>query len=48
MALKALPHQFAIRHRPDRVAQRALRPNEIGGDEAPLARRGEEDAVVID
>ena len=48
MALKALPGQFAIRRQPDRIAQRTLRPDEIGGDEAPLARRGEEDAVVID
>jgi 2-polyprenyl-3-methyl-5-hydroxy-6-metoxy-1,4-benzoquinol methylase len=48
MALKALPAELALRQQPDRIAQRALRPEKIGGDEAPLPCRSEEDPVVID
>src|SRR5271155_9788 len=48
MALKPLPGQLAIRQQPDSVAHRPLGADEVARHQPQLARRGEENPVVVD
>src|SRR5689334_609785 len=48
IALQALPSQLAVRQLPNCIAHRAFRILDTSLDQAALARRPDEDAVVVD